>query len=246
MLISCPSSGISGDPQKPWFPLVPQLSGHVLVTGCFRLPGLRCERVFPWPEPGRPRFCSRLLPLPSFASLLAHPPPYSRCRWKEQRTSCRGPFLCLRCFPHFSLSLPNTAAHSSCPSGLYSNVTCSVRPSLNTSSNTGHRTCPPQYSPHLSLPEFSPRTCWLILCNLVDILSAVCLLTRMHVSRGQRLLSAFCRFVLVTYFIHSSVYMSVPVFQVIPLTFSTSVSVHLFSTCVSISALQIGSSAPFF
>ena len=32
MLISCPSSGISGDPQKPWFPLVPQLSGHVLVT----------------------------------------------------------------------------------------------------------------------------------------------------------------------------------------------------------------------
>ena len=94
--------------------------------------------------------------------------------------------------------------------------------------------CPPQYSPRLSLPEFSPRKCWLILCNLVDILSAVCLLTRMHVSRGQRPLSIFCRFTLVTYFIHSSVYMSVLIVQFIPLTFSTSVSIHLFSTSVSL------------
>ena len=53
-------------------------------------------------------------------------------------------------------------------------------------------------------------------------------------------------FSLVIYFIPSSVFMSIPISKFIPLSLPPLVSVHLFSTSVSISALQIGSSVPFF
>ena len=53
-------------------------------------------------------------------------------------------------------------------------------------------------------------------------------------------------FSLVIYFIPSSIYMSIPISKFIPLSLPLLVSVHLFSTSVSISALQIGSSVPFF
>ena len=49
------------------------------------------------------------------------------------------------------------------------------------------------------------------------------------------------------YFIHISVYMSIPISEFIPYPrFPPFVSICLFSTSVSISALQTGSSVPFF
>ena len=57
----------------------------------------------------------------------------------------------------------------------------------------------------------------------------------------------FSRFSSVISFIHSSIYASTPISQFIPPPLSTSVSVSLFSTSVvSISALQVSSSVPFF
>ena len=63
----------------------------------------------------------------------------------------------------------------------------------------------------------------------------------------------YSRFLLVIYFIHISVYMSIPISQFIPspppplLSLYPLVSICLFPTSVvSISALQTGSSAPFF
>ena len=57
----------------------------------------------------------------------------------------------------------------------------------------------------------------------------------------------FSRFSSVISFIHSSIYASIPISQFIPPPLSTSVSVSLFSTSVvSISALQVSSSVPFF
>ena len=53
-------------------------------------------------------------------------------------------------------------------------------------------------------------------------------------------------FSLVIYFIPSSIYMAIPISKFIPLSLPLLVSVPLFSTSVSISALQIGSSVPFF
>ena len=53
-------------------------------------------------------------------------------------------------------------------------------------------------------------------------------------------------FSLVIYFISSSMFMSIPISKFIPLSLPLLVSVHLFPTSVSISALQIGSSVPFF
>ena len=54
-------------------------------------------------------------------------------------------------------------------------------------------------------------------------------------------------FSLVIYFIHISVYMSIPISQFIPPPL-TPISVHMFVLyiCVSISTLQTGSSVPFF
>ena len=54
------------------------------------------------------------------------------------------------------------------------------------------------------------------------------------------------RFSLVIYFAHSSVHMSMPISQFIAIP-SSPVSFHTFVlyVCVSISALQIGSSVPF-
>ena len=60
------------------------------------------------------------------------------------------------------------------------------------------------------------------------------------------------RFLLVIYFIHISAYMSIPISQFIPppplLPPLSPLGVHTFVLyiCVSISALQIGSSVPFF
>ena len=51
----------------------------------------------------------------------------------------------------------------------------------------------------------------------------------------------YYRFSLVMFY-NSSVYISIPISQLIRLPFPRLVSVHLFSVCVSISALQIGSS----
>ena len=61
----------------------------------------------------------------------------------------------------------------------------------------------------------------------------------------------YSRFLLVLYFIHISVYMSVPISQFIPPPPPAPLSplgVHTFVLyiCVSISALQTGSSVPFF
>ena len=62
----------------------------------------------------------------------------------------------------------------------------------------------------------------------------------------------YSRFSLVIYFIHISVYMSIPISQFIPppppppCRFPPLVSIRLFSTSVSISALQTCSSVPFF
>ena len=65
------------------------------------------------------------------------------------------------------------------------------------------------------------------------------------------ILFLYSRFLLVIYFIHISVYMSIPVSQFIPPLAPTLLSplgVHTFVLyiCVSISALQTGSSIPFF
>ena len=60
----------------------------------------------------------------------------------------------------------------------------------------------------------------------------------------------YSQFSLIIYFIHSisSVYMSIPISQFIPpSSFPPLVSIHFFLyVCVSISALQIRSSIPFF
>ena len=58
----------------------------------------------------------------------------------------------------------------------------------------------------------------------------------------------YSRSSLVIYFIHSSVYMSIPISQFIPPPPLSPLGVHTFVlyVCVSFSALQIGSSVPFF
>ena len=59
----------------------------------------------------------------------------------------------------------------------------------------------------------------------------------------------YSRFLLVVYFIHISVYMSIPISQFIPPALLLSpLGVHTFVLyiCVSISALQTSSSVPFF
>ena len=62
----------------------------------------------------------------------------------------------------------------------------------------------------------------------------------------------YCRFLLVINFIHISVYMSIPITQFITTPpnppWLSPLGVHTFVlyTCVSISALQTGSSVPFF
>ena len=59
----------------------------------------------------------------------------------------------------------------------------------------------------------------------------------------------YSRFLLVIYFIHISVYMSIPISQFIPPPPPLSpLGVHMFVLyiCLSISALQTGSSVPFF
>ena len=55
----------------------------------------------------------------------------------------------------------------------------------------------------------------------------------------------YSRFSLIIYFIHSSVYMSIPVSQFIPPLLSC-LGVLVLYICVFVSALQIGSSVPFF
>ena len=130
MLISCPSSGISDYPQKPWFPLVTtiELRDHILGAR-----GISCSwdchvsRPFQWPETDWPRFCFISSYCPHWlrsehALVLAH------CATKRNRAgnSCWGSRHCLCCSPCLSRTPPNTSAHSLCPSGLYSNVACSV------------------------------------------------------------------------------------------------------------------------
>ena len=58
----------------------------------------------------------------------------------------------------------------------------------------------------------------------------------------------YSRFLLVIYFIHISVYMSIPISQFFPPPPPSPLGVHIFVLyiCVSISALQTGSSVPFF
>ena len=57
----------------------------------------------------------------------------------------------------------------------------------------------------------------------------------------------YSRFSLVIYFIHISIYLLIPIFHFIPPLLSP-LGVHTFVLyiCVSISALQTGSSVPFF
>ena len=54
----------------------------------------------------------------------------------------------------------------------------------------------------------------------------------------------YSQFSLVIYFIHSSVYMSIPISQFIPLPHSLVIHMFVLYVCVSISALQISSSIP--
>ena len=53
-------------------------------------------------------------------------------------------------------------------------------------------------------------------------------------------------FSLVTYFTHSSVYMSIPISQFIPPSLTPDVHMFVLYVSVYISALQISSSVPFF
>ena len=100
---------------------------------------------------------------------------------------------------------------------------------------------------------------WLYLFVFVVVIFLVVVITVLVVALGlvstvQRSEAAFpvlySRFSLVIYFIHIShisVYMSIPISQFIPPPLSP-LGVHMFVLyiCVSISALQTGSSVPFF
>ena len=62
----------------------------------------------------------------------------------------------------------------------------------------------------------------------------------------QQTSAIYSRFSLFIYFIHSRVYMSIPISHFIPSPLLLRVHIFVLYACVSISALQVSSSLPFF
>lgn len=141
MLISCTSSDISDNPQKPWFPLVTtaELRDHILGARSISYSwDHRWVGLFSGPIQTPASYCPHSL----HTLILAH------CATKRDRAgnSCWGRCHCPHCPCAYCALRSTPMAHASCASGLCSDATYlkgfmfRVRPSLNTSSNPDHGT----------------------------------------------------------------------------------------------------------